>query len=428
MKITTLTARKQHGVSLIELLIALTLGTILVLGLTQVFSGVRSSFGASEGLSRVQENARFAMDFMRHDVRMAGYLGCFNEFRLVDAVDRGLWNHTADFGIAPRNSLAEHDTAPYTLQLHRPIEVYDYVQSGGTSPGNTYGITLPASPGGIGNANDFQPVLPTVLTATANNLGTNGLLNGDVGDPVPGSDILVLRSLSATSNPVPGADGIQISGILSGTDIADFPPWRIFGVTNCSQTSLFQISSTSSPAAAVADGSNLNREPWTYDNEIIYGGGVAVHEYQFFLYYVGRTLEGPPSLYRRRIRQNPGVAAEGDDFSDAEELVPGVEMMQILLGVDNQPFPVDDVVDQFVSASQLFGATPPNTQAFFNLQRSIKSVRISLLVRSPDRIPGVVDPIQPTRVVGDVIVSPPLDGRLRHVYDATINIRNRNRN
>src|SRR5690554_5075136 len=72
---------KYHcsGVSLIELMVALAIGTVLVLGLVQVFAASRAAYQTSEGLARVQENARFALDFLQRDIRMAGHFGCVND-------------------------------------------------------------------------------------------------------------------------------------------------------------------------------------------------------------------------------------------------------------------------------------------------------------------------------------------------------------
>lgn len=438
--------RTQQGVSLIELMIALALGAILVLGITQVFSGVRASFGASEGLSRLQENARFAMEFLRRDARMAGHFGCRSEYQLVDVPsNRGFYNHTATTLTWPAptvppaapatpTELTVHDTAPYTLRLHRPVEVYDYSIGGGTSPGNTLTATLLEYPTGITAANNFTPALPTELVTNSNGMNsTTGLLGNDYADAVPGSDIVVLRYLSETSIALPGGVAND-TGVLTGSVAADYPAWRIFAITNCNAVSLFQVTSSATPAISLANGTtNLNRAVWGNDNEPLYGLNSPVYQYEFAVYYVGRTgAATPPSLFRRRLLQTPANANAGDDFGPAEELIPGVEMMQVLVGADNEneaspAQPLDDVIDVIRSPSQHLPGTL-TAQQVFERQRAIKSLRFSLLIRSPELIPGTAAPAQATRVVGDVIVTPPADFRLRHTYDSVVAIRNRIRN
>jgi len=45
-------------------------------GVIQIFLSAKQAYRLQENLSRLQENGRFAMDFITKDVRMAGYAGC----------------------------------------------------------------------------------------------------------------------------------------------------------------------------------------------------------------------------------------------------------------------------------------------------------------------------------------------------------------
>ena len=67
---------RQQGLSLVELMIAITLGLVLSAAVIQVFMASRSSYRVQESLSLIQESARFAMDYIGREVRMAGYMGC----------------------------------------------------------------------------------------------------------------------------------------------------------------------------------------------------------------------------------------------------------------------------------------------------------------------------------------------------------------
>jgi len=70
--------RAQSGFGLVELMIAMTLGLVLLGGIGYIFIGSRGAFRATDNLSRMQENARYALDTMSRDIRMAGYVGCGN--------------------------------------------------------------------------------------------------------------------------------------------------------------------------------------------------------------------------------------------------------------------------------------------------------------------------------------------------------------
>lgn len=75
---TRISERHQLGFNLIELMVAITLGFIVVGAVGYLFLGSRQSFRTTDNLSRMQENARYALETMARDVRMAGYIGCGN--------------------------------------------------------------------------------------------------------------------------------------------------------------------------------------------------------------------------------------------------------------------------------------------------------------------------------------------------------------
>ncbi|MHB1075516.1 PilW family protein [Thiobacillus sp.] len=70
--------RGQSGFGLVELMIAMTLGLVLLGGIGYLYIGSRGAFRTTDNLSRIQENARYALDMMSRDIRMAGYVGCGN--------------------------------------------------------------------------------------------------------------------------------------------------------------------------------------------------------------------------------------------------------------------------------------------------------------------------------------------------------------
>ncbi|HYM86762.1 MAG TPA: prepilin-type N-terminal cleavage/methylation domain-containing protein, partial [Pseudoxanthomonas sp.] len=76
-----------RGVTLIELMIALLISTILVLGLVQVFAASRAAYQLSQGIARNQESSRFAIDFLTRDLRMTGHAGCVNDQSLLSTTD-----------------------------------------------------------------------------------------------------------------------------------------------------------------------------------------------------------------------------------------------------------------------------------------------------------------------------------------------------
>lgn len=68
--------KRQSGFSLIELMVAILIGSLLIIGVTELFnSSFRSALSNSE-LAKMQENGRIALEVIGADARRAGYRGC----------------------------------------------------------------------------------------------------------------------------------------------------------------------------------------------------------------------------------------------------------------------------------------------------------------------------------------------------------------
>lgn len=68
--------RRQGGLTLIEIMVAMVVSLILIAGVIQIFVGTRQTYRFQDALARVQENGRFAAEAIRRDVRLAGFVGC----------------------------------------------------------------------------------------------------------------------------------------------------------------------------------------------------------------------------------------------------------------------------------------------------------------------------------------------------------------
>ncbi|OYW15343.1 MAG: hypothetical protein B7Z46_00605 [Hydrogenophilales bacterium 12-64-6] len=66
----------QAGFSLVELMVAITIGFIVIGAVGYLYIGSRGAFRTADNMSRMQETARYAMDTLTRDIRMAGYRGC----------------------------------------------------------------------------------------------------------------------------------------------------------------------------------------------------------------------------------------------------------------------------------------------------------------------------------------------------------------
>lgn len=68
--------KKQQGLSLIELMVAILISSVLLLGVLELFSNTSATDKTNTALARVQESGRVALEVIGADARRAGYQGC----------------------------------------------------------------------------------------------------------------------------------------------------------------------------------------------------------------------------------------------------------------------------------------------------------------------------------------------------------------
>ncbi|HEU4517759.1 MAG TPA: PilW family protein [Steroidobacteraceae bacterium] len=75
---------RQLGLSLVELMVALSIGTFLLAGTISVFGKTRDLYRTNEAAARLQETARYAMSTLEADLRMANYWGLMSRADLIE--------------------------------------------------------------------------------------------------------------------------------------------------------------------------------------------------------------------------------------------------------------------------------------------------------------------------------------------------------
>jgi len=381
------TPDSQSGLSLIELMVAMAIGVVLLTGLIQIFSASSAAFGAAEGASRVQENARFAMDFMKRDLRMAGNLGYLNERAYIERTS--IFNHA----VVPSTNVA---AAPFALRIDFPLQAYEFT---GSAPGQAVDLTAGVTPAGGSGA--YTPTLPTELNSLA-------------GDAIAGSDIIVARFLGGElSADVQSLGGVGTLTLTDPSDAAFFEVGQMYGLSNRDKMSLFQIRGTGPTLNAGVGG--LNASPWVGGEDY----NSTAQRYEYVVYYVGLdAASGEPSLRQRRFDPN-GISL----LSGPQTLVEGVESMQLVFGADSIGAR-DDILDRYYTAGGINGL---DADARLAWQRAL-NVRIGLLMRSARSGAAPRDAASPPYRAGDTVINVPVDGRVRQVYESVVTIRNRVRN
>jgi type IV pilus assembly protein PilW len=171
-------------------------------------------------------------------------------------------------------------------------------------------------------------------------------------------------------------------------------------ISDCTKSMIFQV-------AAVAPTSV------TLNNALTLGfaAGALVTSLTTTVYYIGTGSDGDSSLWR--LEQVNGVFPPPGPQSP-EELVPDVENMQVLYGIDPAG---TGTASAYVTADQIGG---------FN----VVSIQVAVLVASPPGNKPVPPPPAfnmlgaPPNSPNSIQVTVPGDNRARQVFYATINLRN----
>ena len=70
---------------MVELMVAMTLGLLLMAAVLQTFVGAKRTYEFQQEFSRIQENGRFAMNFLTKAIRQADYWGCLKNAGVMDS-------------------------------------------------------------------------------------------------------------------------------------------------------------------------------------------------------------------------------------------------------------------------------------------------------------------------------------------------------
>lgn len=93
------TQRRQHGFSMVELMVAITISLLLLAGVIQIFLASRQTYTLQDGMARLQENARYALGRISNEISASGYLGCMESFN-QDSISNNLVNQLNGYDYA----------------------------------------------------------------------------------------------------------------------------------------------------------------------------------------------------------------------------------------------------------------------------------------------------------------------------------------
>ncbi|MHC8288859.1 PilW family protein [Pseudomonas sp. XS1P51] len=79
--------QSNRGFGLIELLIALALSLIVVLGVAQIFIAAKNTYVSQNTAAGMQEDARFVLSKLIQEIRMVGMFGCLSKIDVGEAAE-----------------------------------------------------------------------------------------------------------------------------------------------------------------------------------------------------------------------------------------------------------------------------------------------------------------------------------------------------
>lgn len=264
--------RGGRGFGLLEVLVALTVGAVLLVAAMSMLTSNLRVYREQEMMSRLQEDMRFTMDQLLYDLRMAGYVGCSH---LPEMVQNVVKNTPEWANLTPTNTLQAVEGNSGTREWV-PGNDSSYL---GNILSNTDGVAV----------RYLQPV--------------RVVING---------------AMSSATAPVP-VDGINFE--LMENSLA--------AIADCRGADVFVVSDVTG-SGALEHGTSVNERA---SFSISYGDRAEIYRYISRRYLVEQRSGEQPSLYRYEYNVD---TADSDGDGDTTEsiyygaaLVEGVENMQL---------------------------------------------------------------------------------------------------
>ncbi|MFS2036632.1 PilW family protein [Polaromonas sp. CT11-55] len=375
----------QRGLTLVELLIALALSLVVLVGLSSVYVAVKQSFRFQETTGRLQEDGAFALDFIAKDLRMAGYAGCpgINKITVGGVTTYypgSMMTSGSPGGINGPNPLAQIETGNAEVIL-QPLTSLNFIRGFDNVPSGMFASG--AAPSSSGTHSLF-------FSGGSSNAVSLSALMG-----------------SATASPTLTGDPFGWATTTTNSGIYDFI------ISNCSSSSVFKGKvSISSGVTSVGHGTGLGNAADTFTSSTAFGTDATVMPVVWSFFYVAPGVgTTTPSLYRVFYNGNTRLAAE--------ELVSNVESMRLQYG--------ENTTLDASGAPTLVADVWRTSAADVADWSKVVAVRIGLMmISSEENVNPGVTPVTPT-LLGQSYTLPTgaSTQRLRKEFSTTVVLRNR---
>jgi type IV pilus assembly protein PilW len=244
-------SRRQRGIGLVEIMIAVTLGIIVTGAVVQIYLSSKRQNDMQGGLTGRQEVSRYATQLIQRDLQTAGFRGCLR--------DTGTVVNTLGAGISPYAFLDDYGTH---------VQGFEDVVSD----------NLPGEITAGGNEVVAETDVLVIRTIDDPNLQLTANMVTSASDPVTVPD------------PDPPAPNTPTVG-------------DIMLVTDCGGSAIFEVTGFDKDTGTIAHGGkNLVRR---------YSAGAQLFTLRTTTYFIRNNAAGIPGLWRRVGDGEPQELAEG---------------------------------------------------------------------------------------------------------------------
>jgi type IV pilus assembly protein PilW len=289
--------RRSRGLTLIEMMISITISLVILAALSYAYLGSRGAYRSNENLARMQESARFALEFLGEDLRMSSFYGCRSRLMTSDRI----------------------------LMVARPeVPILNPTLS---LPPN--GVT------GYENGSGW-PETPSVTVVPNNDIITIWRATGAAAELAEDTN-----QTAETVKIVRNTAGFRKNDIVMLADCERAVVFRVTNTPTGSTNVVLRNGATVEGGGTTNGNGNNSYVTGTSSNQfpsMRVNARPAAYRFAGVSYFIGTNPGGRPALYR---------TADGV----TEELADNIEAMDILYGIDNVNG--DFVADSYVPASSV---------------------------------------------------------------------------
>ena len=325
----------QRGFTMVELMVALLLGLVLIGGVINVFLTSGQTLRVNQNLSRVHENARFAIEMFSREIREAGMVPC---------------GSTLSANVL-RTGSAPAWTVPWWASTYDGmVRGFDDGQDSTAIKGFGAGTA-----DRVGGTDALLILRPSSDEADLRRLASHDPAENSFTDASVISTAVKSRYDSRPALVCDGKSAALLQIGVASESLGEFD-YRT-GTYNCSMN------------LGNVDASCATTTPRTFD------AGAQLTRWDPAFWYVGHNSRGTKSLYRVGIKLSSGAVE-----NDVQEMVPDVENMQIDYLTRNRDAGNVLATDWVAASDSAFAGGWTSTTA------EVVAARVKLTLRSTEAV------------------------------------------